>query len=173
MFRPDYLAGGVDHGNERGHVAVEERSVLGAADEVIADLRSCISASLLGRFGQRIDRGSLDGRRSQPPLRSKTVKLKPARCAVRGVLRHGGELVLVAGRGAQGRPDRQERQQTDDDDDQSVDRDDLDSHEPSDPPRLRRPPAQSVGVCHAYVTDAQKRYHSATERGNMSLGLRS
>jgi hypothetical protein len=38
---------------------------------------------------------------------------------------------------------------------------------------LRWRPAYSVGVRRAYVLDAQKRYHSATERGNMSLGLRS
>ncbi len=145
------LAARVDEGEQSRNVAIEERRILGATDEVVAKLGRGIASCFLRRLGQRVDGGSLDGCGGEPALGAQAVELKPARSTVGVVLRRSGELVFVAGGRAQRRPDRKKRQQTDDNDDQSVDRDDLDSHEPSNPPRLRRRPAYTAGVRRAYA----------------------
>ena len=75
--------------------------------------------------------------RPQPALGPQAVELQAAGRAVDVVLRLLGELVLVAGRRLSDRTHQQERQQAHQGHDQSVDRDDLDSHSASKPPRQR------------------------------------
>ena len=138
VVAPDDAAARIDERDERGNVSLEERRVLRAAHEIVADLGRRIAPGRSGGLRERVaGRGLVrDGR--EPALRPEAVELHPPRRTVDVALRARRELVLVAGRGSHRRPNEQERQQADHGHDQSVDRDDLDSHWPSDPPSYRR-----------------------------------
>ncbi len=133
-----HAATGIDQRDERRNIALEERRVLRAADEIVADLGRRIAAGVGGRLREGVGGRGLVRHRSEPALGSEPVELDPPRRTVDVTLRARRELVLVARRGSYRRAHEQERQQADHGHDQSVDRDDLDSHWPSDPPSYRR-----------------------------------